>query len=189
MHRVVAAVGVVAALALAATPAAAVVSGPCDGSAEWMGVTPPLEVVASDVEPGEVVVIPRSGTIEWTGVIDIPEPSSPRDASGHVDVKLPSPFGLVQVGTWSTSGTLIANSGTYTYDFPALLSGFEVTVQGEHWEGTLTPSGDPTCSAEVTLSLEGTNPVGFVAGGLSLVCIMGAYLAIRVKGPAAGGSA
>ena len=63
-----------------------------------------------------------------------------------------------------------------------------MTVEGKHWEGTLTQSGAPTCAGDVTLTLEGTNPIGFIAGGLSVVSLMGAYLAIRVKGPAAGGS-
>jgi hypothetical protein len=178
----------IAALILGAAPAAATVTGPCDGSAEWQDVDPALEVVAGDVEAGEVVIIPLDATVRWMGAVDIPEPPSPRDTSGTVEVELPFPFGFVQVGTWSTSGTQIDNSGTYTYDFPAILSGFEVTVQGKHWEGTLTRSGDPTCSGTVTLALEGTNPIGFIAGGLTLVSIMGAYLAIRVKGPAAGGS-
>ena len=168
-----------------AVPALAVVSGPCDGSAQWQGADPPLTVVASTAEG--LIEIPLEGTVIWTGSIDIPPPSESRDASGHVKVKLPFPIGLVQVGAWSTSGTLIENSGTYTYDFPALLSGFEVTVEGKHWEGTLTPSGPPTCSGTATLALEGTNPIGFIAGGLTIVTIMGTYLAVRVKGPAAGG--
>lgn len=175
---------VCAALALGALPAGASVTGPCDGSADWLGADPPLTVVASQLEPGEVVEIPLKGTVQWTGGIDIPPPAEPRNASGHVDIVLPPPFGLVQVGTWSSSGTLVENSGTYTYDFPAILSGFKVKVSGKHWENTLTPSGEPTCSGEVTLTLEGTNPIGYAAGGLSLVCIMGAYLAIRVKGAA-----
>jgi len=172
---------VFAALSLGAA-AGATVTGPCDGTAEWQGVEPPLTVTASRLAPGQVVEIPLEGSVVWTGTIDIAPPAESRDASGHVEVKLPPPFGLVQVGTWSTSGTLVENSGKYTYDFPAILSGFEVTVVGKHWEGTLIPSGDPTCSGEVTLTLQGTNPIGFVAGGLSLVSIMGAYLAIRVRG-------
>jgi hypothetical protein len=183
-------VGVIAAALLTAAfgvaaPALAEVSGPCDGRAEWRDTNPPLEVVASTARG--VVVIPLEGSVVWTGSIDIPQPTEPRDASGHVKVKLPFPIGLVTVGTWSTSGTLIANSGTYSYDFLSILSGFEVTVEGKHWEGTLTPSGPPTCSGTVTLALEGTNPIGFIAGGLTVVTLMGTYLAVRVKGPAAGG--
>jgi hypothetical protein len=103
-------------------------------------------------------------------------------------VKVAFPVGTVQVGTWSSSGTLTGNSGTYEYDFPSILSGFEVTVEAQHWEGTLDQAGSPTCAGEVTLTLEGTNPIGFIAGGLSVISIMGAYPAIRVRSPSAGGS-
>ncbi|MDJ0498812.1 MAG: hypothetical protein QNJ89_13345 [Acidimicrobiia bacterium] len=179
---------VLTALIVSAVPAGATVTGPCDGSATWPDEKPPIEVVASDLAPGEVVIIPLEGNVTWTGAIDIPQPSESRDVSGNVKVKLPFPIGSVQVGNWASSGTLIANSGTYEYEFPAILSGFEVTVDAKHWEGNQTQSGPPTCAGQVTLALEGTNPIGFIAGGLSVVSIMGAYLAIRVKGPAAGGS-
>jgi hypothetical protein len=169
-----------------ALPAGATVTGPCDGSAEWQGGGP--TVVASQLAPGDVVIIPRLGNVTWTGAIAIPEPSEPREVSGNVKVKLPYPVGLLQVGEWASTGTLIANSGTYKYEFPSIFSGFEVTVEAKHWEGTLVSAGAPTCAGEVTLSIEGTNPIGFIAGGLSIVSIMGAYLAVRVKGLSAGGS-
>jgi hypothetical protein len=179
---------VLAAIALTAGPAVAAVTGPCDGSATWPDEKPPLVVVASQLPEGQVVVIPLEGNVEWTGAIDIPQPEEAREVSGHVNVKVPWPIGSIQVGQWASTGTLTSNSGTYEYEFPSILSGFEVTVDAEHWEGNLTQSGPPTCAGTVTLTLDGTNPVGFIAGGLSIVSLMGAYLAIRVKGPAAGGS-
>jgi hypothetical protein len=180
---------VLVALVLMALPAAATVSGPCDGSGTWANESPPLEVVASQLSEGEVVVIPLEGNVAWTGAIELnPPPSEARPTSGNVKVKVPFPVGTVQVGVWSSTGTSTGNSGTYEYEFPSILSGFKVTVVGEHWEGTLEQAGSPTCSGDVTLSLAGTNPIGFIAGGLTVVSIMGAYLAIRVKGPAAGGS-
>ncbi|MDJ0925885.1 MAG: hypothetical protein QNJ77_15145 [Acidimicrobiia bacterium] len=187
--RAVALAGLVlTALVISAVPAGATVTGPCDGSATWPDAKPPIEVVASQLAPGEVVIIPLEGDVSWTGAIAIPPPSEARDTSGNVKVKVPFPVGTITVGTWATSGTKVDNSGTYEYEFPSILSGFEVTVTGEHWEGNLSQSGPPTCSGEVTLALEGTNPIGFIAGGLTVVSIMGVYLAIRVKGPAAGGS-
>lgn len=175
------------ALVLTAAPAAAMVTGPCDGSATWPDEKPPLTVVASQLNEGDVVIIPLASTVEWTGTIDI-DPGDSRDVSGNVRVKVPFPVGSVQVGEWASTGTLTSNSGSYEYEFPSILSGFKVTVEAEHWEGTLDQVGPPTCAGSVTLSLDGTNPIGFIAGGLSIVSIMGAYLAIRVKGPAAGGS-
>ncbi len=177
------------AVVLTALPAAATVSGPCDGSGTWANESPPLEVVASQLAEGEVVVIPLEGNVAWTGAIDLkPPPTEARSTSGNVKVKVPFPVGTVEVGTWSTTGTSTGNSGTYEYEFPSLLSGFKVTVIGQHWEGTLEQAGSPTCSGEVTLSLAGTNPIGFIAGGLTVLSIAGSYLAIRVKGPSAGGS-
>ena len=172
-----------------AVPASATVTGPCDGSAEWPNESPPIVVVASQLTPGQVVEIPLKGDVIWAGEIKLdPEPTEARDVSGNVKVKLPYPIGSVQVGNWSSSGILTKNSGTYEYDFPSIISGFEVTVEGQHWEGTLTQAGAPTCTGDVTLTIEGTNPIGFIAGGLSVVSLMGAYLAVRAKGPSAGGS-
>lgn len=180
---------VLIALALTALPAAATVSGPCDGSATWPDESPPLQVVASQLSKGDVVVIPLEGSVEWIGNINLnPPPTEARPTSGNVKVKVPAPVGTIQVGVWSSTGTSTGNSGTYEYEFPSILSGFKVTVVGQHWEGTLEQAGSPTCSGDVTLSLAGTNPIGFIAGGLTVVSIMGAYLAIRVKGPSAGGS-
>lgn len=175
-------------LVLTALPAAATVDGPCDGTGTWKGELPPLGVVASQLTEGEVVVIPLEGNVEWTGAIELrPPPTEARDTSGNVKVKVPFPVGTVEVGVWSSTGTSTGNAGSYEYEFPSILSGFKVTVVGQHWEGTLEQAGSPTCSGDVTLSLEGTNPLGFIAGGLTVVSIMGAYLAIRVKGPSAGG--
>ncbi len=180
---------VLIALVLTALPAAATVSGPCDGSGTWVNESPVLEVVASQLTEGEVVVIPLEGNVEWRGAIDLrPPPTEARPTSGNVKVKVPFPVGTVQVGVWSSTGTSTGNSGNYDYEFPSILSGFKVTVVGQHWEGSLEQAGSPTCSGDVTLSLAGTNPLGFIGGGLTVVSILGAYLAIRVKGPSAGGS-
>lgn len=188
-RALVLAAAVLVALVLTALPVAAAVDGPCDGTGTWIGETPALVVVASQASEGEVIVIPLEGNVEWTGGVDLnPPPEEARPTSGNVKVKVPFPVGTIQVGVWSSTGTSVGNSGTYEYEFPSLLSGFKVTVVGQHWEGTLEQAGPPTCSGEVTLSLEGTNPLGFIAGGLTVVSIMGAYLAIRVKGPAAGGA-
>lgn len=170
-----------------ATGAGAEVTGPCDGSAEW---TSGLVVRASELQPGEVVEIPRQATVTWSGNIDIdPPPTEARDVSGWVKIKLPFPIGQVTVGDWSDSGTRIDSSGSYEYDLPAIFSGFEVPVTARHWEGTRTYAGPPTCRGDVTLKLAGTNPVGFITGGLTLISIVGAYLAVKTKGPTAGGSA
>jgi hypothetical protein len=186
--RAVAVVGLMfGAVFATAIPAGAEVSGPCDGSAEWLDHTPTLKVVASEL-PEDVIIIPLEGNVEWTGEIFIdPPPTEARPTSGNVKVKVPFPVGTVQVGVWSSTGTSTGNSGNYEYEFPSLLSGFTVTVTGQHWEGTLDQSGAPTCEGEVTLALEGTNPLGFIGAGLSVVSIMGVSLAIRAKGPSAGG--
>ena len=186
--RAVAIVGLmVGAIFATATPAGAEVSGPCDGSAEWLNHTPTLKVVASQL-PKDVIIIPLEGNVEWTGEVFIdPPPTEARPTSGNVKVKVPFPVGTIEVGVWSTAGTSTGNSGNYEYEFTSLLSGFNVTVIGQHWEGSLEQSGAPTCEGEVKLALEGTNPLGFIGGGLSVLSVVGASLAIRAKGPSAGG--
>ena len=186
--RAVAIVGLMfGAIFVTAIPAGADISGPCDGTAEWVNYSPPLKVVASEI-PEDVVIIPLEGDVKWTGDIFIePPPTDARETSGNVKVKVPFPVGTVQVGVWSSTGTSTGNSGTYEYEFPSLLSGFKVTVTGQHWEGDLNQSGAPTCEGEVQLALEGTNPLGFIGAGLSVVSLMGASLAVRVKGPSVGG--
>jgi hypothetical protein len=172
---------------IGAAPAGATVTGPCDGKAEW---TDGLSVIASELRPGEVVEIPQKATVEWTGSIALdPPPDGPRDVSGWVKVKLPFPIGQVTVGDWSDSGTLVESTGTYEYDLPSLVAGFEVPVTAKHWEGNRTFAGAATCEGDVTVKLAGTNPLGFITGGLTLISIAGVYLAVRATGPSAGGSA
>ncbi len=173
------------ALAGTASPAAAEITGPCDGTAEWESG---LTVTASAIRLGDVVDIPEKGTVKWTGTIALdPPPQEPRPVSGWVKVKLPFPVGQVTVADWSDDGVLTSNSGSYEYELPSILAGFDVTVTGKHWEGTHTFAGEPTCSGTVTLKLEGTNPAGFITAGFTVISLAGVFLAVRAKGPSAGG--
>lgn len=185
LRRLATLIGAVAVVATGtAVPALATVDGSCEGTGEW---DTGLEVIASKIEPGEVIEIPLADEVTYTGAVLLPEPSQPRDVSGWIKVKLPWPLNEVTVGSWPDTGTSTGKTGTYTYDFPAILAGFEVTVNGKHWEGNRDFSGPPTCSGSVTLKFEGSNPAGFITGGLTLVAGVGAFLSVRAEGPSAGG--
>jgi hypothetical protein len=168
----------------ASAPASAEVTGPCDGSATWDdGRT----VTAMGLQPGDVVEIPRDARVTWNGQVMITPPATPRDVSGWIKLELPYPIPEATIGEWQDSGTRVENSGSYDYDLPAVLANFEVTVSGKHWEGNQDFEGEPTCAGEVTLKLEGTNPAGFIAGGFFVLGVVGSWIAVRPKGPAAGG--
>jgi hypothetical protein len=169
-----------------AVPALAQGAAPCAGSATW---TTGLEITDRDLGEGKVVVVPRAATVTWAGSIDLnPPPTEPRAASGWVKIKLPFPLGSQTVGKWSDTGTTISNSGSYDYDFPAVFAGFKVPVTGKHWEGTLNAKGEPTCEGAATVQIEGTNPAGFITGGLAVLSFVGVFISVKAVGPSAGGS-
>lgn len=185
LRRFATLIGAVAVVAMGtAVPALATVDGDCEGTGKW---ETGLDVTASRVQPGDVIEMPLADKVTYTGAVLIPEPSQPRDVSGWIKVKVPWPINEVTVGSWPDTGTSIGKTGTYTYDFPAILAGFEVTVSGKHWEGNRDFSGPPTCSGSVTFKLAGTNPAGFITAGLTVISIVGVYLSVRARGPSAGG--
>jgi hypothetical protein len=186
LRRFATLIATIAVLAMGtAVPALATVQGPCDGNGKW---STGEDVTASQLQPGEVVEIPRAATVTYTGEVRLnPPPTEPRPVSGWIKVELPWPINEVTVGSWPDTGTSTGKTGTYTYDLPAILAGFEVPVSGKHWEGDMEFSGPPTCSGKVTLKLAGTNPAGFITAGLTVISIAGVYLSVRARGPSAGG--
>jgi hypothetical protein len=113
----------------------------------------------------EVVVVPRSDTVDWQGSVTAP----PGVYSGEIGVDLPPPFGEVQVDTWDGESDSTANAGAKDYDFPSLVpAGVEFRVVGSHTDENgscsgyvnLEIDGGPFDSALTPISLAGTVVVG-----------------------------
>ena len=152
-----------------AAPAGAAIDGNCEGS----GVFSPGPTV--DARTADRVELPRAATVQYRGVVNVDPPSEGRPISGFVSIKLP--FGNVTAGSWDDpDATFTEDNGSYTYDLPSVLAGFDVTVAGFHFE-----DGQPFCSGEVTLRLEGSNPLGLPALVFTALSVPGVFLAIRAR--------
>lgn len=94
----------------------------------------------------EVVVVPRSDTVDWQGSVAAP----PGVYSGTIAVDLPPPFGEVQVDTWDGESDSTANAGAKDYDFPSLVpAGVEFRVVGSHTDE------NGSCSGYVNVEIDG----------------------------------
>lgn len=166
-----------AALALAALagPAAAEVSGSCDGSASFLEGTEadgPFTVDARDVGD-EVIVVPRSDTVEWTGSVAAP----PGEYSGELRLDLPPLLPDLAIDSWSGDSESTSNSGVEEYDIPSVApAGVTIRVVGEHTDD------NGTCSGYVNVEIEGgafDSPVTYAS--LALTGITGAALLAALK--------
>ena len=165
----------VAGFGLSAAPAAATINGPCEGS----GVFDPGPTV--DARTAEKIEIPLSATVSYAGGLPGIEAGTERPIGGEVRVALP--FTQITVGTWEDAdATGVADSGTYDYDVPSVLAGFDITVSGEHSE-----NGALVCSGSVTLRLEGGNPLALPAVGFTVIGLLGVSLSIRTRPDRQGG--
>ncbi|MBW2526770.1 MAG: hypothetical protein JRI23_21485 [Deltaproteobacteria bacterium] len=166
----------IVAFALAAAPAAATIT-PHAGNCTANGQFSPggFRDAAS-----ASITIPREASVAWAGAVIKAPPEEERTTTGEVRLKLP--LGQqVTLGEWNTTGVEVANNGTYTYELPSVLSGFEMTFSGEHYE----PEG-LWCSGEVTIKVEGSNPIGIATLALSVISVVGVSLSITQKKGATG---
>lgn len=158
--------------ALPGAASAGLSSGECTGSLRFLGGTESGGPFTVDItEPlDDVLVIPRSDTVQWTGST----PATGGPYAGSVTVNLPFPLGSVEIESWS--GTLRTNSGsgTETYDLPAIVPGgveFDVSVVHTDAAGT--------CAGSVRMKIEGgafggvVTPIALVATVLLAVGAVG----------------
>lgn len=168
--------GIVAAAAagaiplLAAAPAGAELSGPCEATGTIGGQT---------YDPKQVnrVELPLEGDVAWTGSI---AGEGERTIKGHVKAKLPGGIGEVTIGSWDKQSSTYSNADVYSYDFPSVLEGIEVPVSGSHEE-----PGQPPCKGSVTVVLgDGGfgNPASIPA--LVLTALSATTLVVAVRGGA-----
>lgn len=170
-------------MAMPAVAAAEIDEGDCTGAVRFVnGVDGPFTIDA-DQSRSDVVVVPRSDTVEWSGST----PATSGDYSGSVSVKLPFPFGSLEIDRWEGTIESNSNAGVDTYDLPSVIPGgveFEVSATHSDTAGT--------CSGGVRMKIEG-GAFGSVATPIALVAtaiFAGLALAIAgVFGGAVGGGA
>lgn len=155
--------------------ASADVTGPCDGSGNFTEGTDadgPFRVDARSIG-GDLVVIPRSDTVEWQGSVAGP----PGEYRGSISLDLPAPFGDITIDDWSGDSETTSNSGVKDYDLPSFVpAGVEFKVVGQHRDD------NGTCSGSVRLEIEG-GPFDSPAApiGLGLTAITGVGFAFGIK--------
>ncbi len=171
---------VVLLLGLAAAPAAATITpqNRCTGNGQF---TPGPNV---DAARATSIEIPLKASVAYSGsvILPTPPPEEGRPIAGSVEVKLP--FSSVTVGSWEDpDATGVNKNGTYTYDLPSVLAGFDVTISGKHLE-----NGAQWCSGTVTVRLEGSNPLGIAAIAFTVISVVGVSLSVLAQSGGGGGT-
>jgi hypothetical protein len=156
---------------LTASAAHATLEGPCTASGKISATTYDAHLATAK--------IPRTGDVHWKGAINNGG-RGPRPIEGKVYVKLPPPFGRVQLaGSWNGPSSLYANSGTYHYDLPEVLVGPKFTVSGHHAE-----RGAVVCRGSIEVQLSGSpikNPALIASLVITVFAILNFFLALRAK--------
>lgn len=157
-----------------ASPASAVVTGPCDGSVTIGGVT---YGPGNDTEDNPIVIPEdRSGLVaDWEGTTGVPI----RDHVGTVGIVVgPS---TIEIAPWSGANADDETEASGSYSFDSLPS-FVSNLTGIY-EVTATHAGTGgSCSGSVMILMEGnplTTPVGAASVGGTLLAGAGMLLAGR----------
>ena len=158
---------------VAAPASAEVITGPCTGSAEFLGAG----VTVTESQPlDEVVEVPPKDTVLYVGATNTPAPDDPIPFAGDVSLELP--FGQNwQVVTWAGETVEVEDVGEYTYDVPSFVprgtGGLQLTATHDH--------GGVLCVAAVTLTVEG-DPGGAAYAAAGATVLFGAgTLAAGIK--------
>ncbi len=141
---------------LASPATAAVIEGPCTGSATFSN-----GVVVTESQPiDQVVKVPDGDTVQYTGSVNIPAPAEPIPFDGGITVRLP--VGGVTIVPWSGETLEVSDSGEYTYTLPSAIphgtGGLEVTAR--HSQGGVT------CIVVVTMAVEGSPGTAALIGAV-----------------------
>jgi hypothetical protein len=155
---------------LTATAARATVEGPCTASGTIDHTT---------YNAGQASVqIPHKGAVHWKGAVT---GSGKRVINGKIYLKLPKPFGQVEIGngSWNGPSSRYKNAGVYVYDFPAALVGPKYVLYGSHSE-----RGTVVCTGAVTVEISGSkarNPVLIASLVLTFFAILNVGLVMRAR--------
>jgi hypothetical protein len=188
----VAAVVAGAVLGFAAPAGAEVVdpAGACVGSAAWTSGA--FTETTAQLAPGQVVEIPRADKVAWSGTVVGPAVGAARQVAGRVELRLPAPFGTIDIADWGGEATDVERSGAYSYDLPKLVpSGVRLDLLASHDEG-----GRRHCTAAVGLVIPGgpfDSPLIWVAlagllGSAALLALVGRSVSPPGPGRIVGGA-
>jgi hypothetical protein len=181
------AIAVMAAAVLASSsPAGAEMEGPCTAQATFRNGTKDGGSFTVDASSTDVVKVPLSDTVDWTGSIAVPAVERPIE--GEVTLQMPWPFGAVSLHSWGGDTTAkVQGSGTEEYDLPSFVPrGVEMTVEAVHRDAA-------TCRASLRIEVEGSatdSPLvwpslGLTAASLALLGLAGRPVVRRPR-PAKG---
>jgi len=146
------AIVVVAATLGWAGPAAAEIvtpAGACVATAAWKADG--VNRTSAQLSPEAVIEIQRADSVAWSGSVVGPTAGRSREVAGRVALRLPVPFGTVDIADWGGPATDVKRSGTYAYDLPKLVpAGVRLDLAASHDE-----SGRRHCTAGVGLVIRG----------------------------------
>jgi hypothetical protein len=175
---VAATVVVVTLLAIAASPAGAAVTGPCD-AAGAIGAT---TYVPRRIRGNEVVTVPKSAKVRWEGSVTRP---AGRRVPYRGEVAVTVAGFDVTVDEWRGTTGKMAVAGARAYDAGVLPGGVVYRLHGSHHQGRLS------CRGEMLVQLEGGKgvavPIAF-AGTAATFSLLAWFAARgrRVRGALAG---
>src|SRR5262249_50220649 len=167
--RIVIAACIAAAIPLlSSTPAHATVSGPCKASATIHGVNCNATVAKA--------TIPLKGPADWKG--SLAGKGGKRAING--DVKLHIPFVTLTLGSWGKTSDTYSKSGTFKYNVPKELAGFDIPLTGVHTEPGVV------CTGAVIIRFQGSggfsNPAVIASFVIMLISGVGLFISLKPKG-------
>ena len=147
-------------------------AGACYGTGAWTGGG--FTKDSRQVAKGELVEIPQSDVVQWTGGVGAALPGDtvpPRPVEGAIEIQVGGRW--VKIDDWGPDPSEIAgNQGAHDYDVPSVLVGIEIPLRGHHSE-----NGTEVCSGDVIVKVKGSatsNPLTW--GGIGGLAISGGLL-------------
>ncbi|MCL1593340.1 MAG: hypothetical protein M3132_03180 [Actinomycetia bacterium] len=136
-----------------ASPAGAVVDGPCTGFAFFSTEAggPTVAEIDATQSLSIVTVVPDKASVDYIGAIDMPEPSDPVSFVGGISANVAG-VGSINMFDWNGETVEIFAEGNETYDVPGWVprGTGEILVTATHQQG------GTTCVAEVNVTLDGS---------------------------------
>jgi len=143
-------------VAALATPAYAIVSGPCTGSASFSNGA----IITAEQPLDPATVIPDMDNVSYQGSIDISPPSDPIPFSGGLNAEVAG-IGSIPVVQWGGTTVEVSDSGSYVYEVPSWVprGTGDILLTATHTQG------GADCTGQVKVTLEG-NPgaIAIIAG-------------------------